>query len=134
VVVARKGGGTMTGYFSEGEFLMTQAKNGAVTLKLVGGSFKGCPVVRQRKHAPLAVAAKNARRRPRRKLFSNAHGNFTTQGGSASGSVRGTEWLTADYCDGTGITVYRDVVRVTDLRTHKGVNVRAGHSVFINKA
>ncbi len=74
-----------------------------------------------------------AKRKPQRQLFANAHGSYTTQGGSASGTVRGTEWLTQDFCDGTGITVFRDVVLVTNLRTHKSVKVKAGHSVFVKK-
>jgi DNA-binding beta-propeller fold protein YncE len=62
--------------------------------------------------------------------------NCITLDPSACGQsgASGLEWLTADYCDGTGITVYRDVVRVTNLHTHKSVNVRAGHSVFVTKA
>jgi hypothetical protein len=34
----------------------------------------------------------------------------------------------ADRCDGTLTTVHRGIVAVQDLRLHKRVTVRAGHS------
>jgi hypothetical protein len=62
-----------------------------------------------------------------RKLWSNAHGSFSTKGNYAAGAVQGTEWLTEDLCEGTLIRVTRDKVRVTDLVRHRTIVVRAGH-------
>ncbi len=119
---AKKGGGTMTGEYWKGEFTFTQAKNGHVTVTLVG------PLGNTTAHAPIAIVARG---RPGRSLWSNCHGNFTTRGHAASGSARGTKWLTQDYANGTRITVTSDVVLVTNLKTHKTQLVQAGHSVFI---
>jgi hypothetical protein len=55
----------------------------------------------------------------------------TTLGNSAAGTVRGTEWLTVDYCEGTSVRVTRGAVLVTDLRRHRSKLVRAGHSIFV---
>jgi hypothetical protein len=41
--------------------------------------------------------------------------------------VQGTEWLTADLCDGTLIKVTRDKVAVTNLVNHRHVEVTTGH-------
>jgi hypothetical protein len=77
------------------------------------------------------VFASPARRRSSRWRRSNVHGRFTTRGNSASGTVRGTEWLTTDYCEGTSVRVVRGAVLVTDLRRHRSKLVRAGHSIFV---
>ncbi len=122
LLFAKPGGGTMTGEYWKGEFTFTQAKNGHVTVTLVG------PLGSTTAHGTIATAARG---RPGRSLWSNCHGNFTTRGHAASGSARGTKWLTQDYANGTRITVTRDVVLVTNLKTHKTQRVHAGHSVFI---
>jgi hypothetical protein len=127
VVLAKRGHGTLEGQYWLGEFTLSQARNGAVTATLQGGNFAGCP--RRTHHA---ADAQIARRRPRRHLWSNVHGSFTTRGGSASGSVRGTEWLTEDFCDGTSVRVVRGAVLVRDLRRHRSKLVHAGHSIFVS--
>ncbi len=124
LVFAKPGGGTMTGEYWGGEFTFTQAANGHVTITLIGplgGKYTS-------RKGPIAIVARG---RPGRSLWSNVHGNFTTRGHASSGSARGTEWLTQDYRNGTKITVTRDVVLVTNLKTHKTQHVHAGHSVFI---
>ena len=62
------------------------------------------------------------------KLWGNGKGKFRTSGKYASATVRGTIWLTQDECDGTLIRVKRGTVQVRDLRRHKTVTVKAGHS------
>ena len=47
--------------------------------------------------------------------------------------MQGTEWLTEDLCEGTLIRVTRDRVAVTNLVSHRHVEVRAGHS-YLAKA
>jgi hypothetical protein len=62
------------------------------------------------------------------KLWGNGKGKFRTNGRYSSATVRGTIWLTTDRCDGTLTTVKRGTVSVRDLRRHKTVTVKAGHS------
>ena len=80
-----------------------------------------------------ARAASGSGKHVVRKLWSNAHGSFSTKGNYAAGAVAGTEWLTEDLCDGTSIRVTRDKVAVTNLVTHRHVLVRVGHS-YLAKA
>jgi hypothetical protein len=61
-------------------------------------------------------------------LWGNGKGKFRTNGKYSSATVRGTIWLTTDRCDGTLTTVKRGTVSVRDLRRHKTVTVKAGHS------
>ncbi|MEA2411470.1 MAG: hypothetical protein QOC77_2031 [Thermoleophilaceae bacterium] len=93
---AKKYGGTQSGEFSQGAFVVTQGKSDDLTdLTLAGGNFAVC----QAAHAagvPLTAAANR-----RRRLFGNAHGHFRTRGRSSSATVRGTQWLTEDRCNGT---------------------------------
>jgi hypothetical protein len=126
VTVARggSGGGTQSGEFFDGEFVLTQAQNGRVVAVLTGGSVVSCKA----HHARRAQAAAKKRTR---KLWANAHGTFSTKGNYAVGAVQGTEWLTEDRCDGTLIKVTRDKVRVTDLVHHRSFSVRAGHSALV---
>jgi hypothetical protein len=120
--------GVETGEFFAGEFILTQRFNGIVTAALTGGDASLCKST----HRRAAGAHASARRgRTVRRLWANAHGTFTTKGSYAAGAVQGTEWLTEDRCDGTLIRVTRDKVKVTDLRRHRSVIVRAPHSVLI---
>jgi hypothetical protein len=127
VTTAAPHGGTQTGEFFEGEFVLTQGANGLVVATLTGGSFAGCPTARERAHRALASAAASGKHVVR-KLWSDAHGSFSTKGNYAAGAVAGTEWLTEDLCDGTLIRVTRDKVAVTNLVTHRHVLVQVGHS------
>ena len=65
---------------------------------------------------------------PRRRLWGNATGRFTTKGRYASAAVRGTIWLTEDRCDGTLTRVTSGSVAVRDRARRRTVIVRAGHS------
>jgi hypothetical protein len=120
-------GGTQTGEFFEGEFVLSQGQNGLVVATLAGGNFAGCPTARERAHKARASAAHAAGKHVVRKLWTNAHGSFSTKGNYAAGAVAGTEWLTEDLCDGTLIRVTRDKVAVTNLVTHRHVTVTVGH-------
>ncbi len=114
-------------YFG-GRFLITQQHNGLVVATLEGGTFAKCK--KTAKHAgALALAARS--KRPLRKLWTNAHGSFTTKGTYAAGAVQGTEWLTEDFCEGTLVVVTRDRVKVTDLVHHRSRIVRAGQRDFV---
>jgi hypothetical protein len=129
VVVTTAGphGGTQTGEFFGGKFVLTQKRSGEVVAVLTGGNFASCPTARERSHR---ASAASAGRHPVRKLWANAHGKFSTKGNYAAGAVEGTEWLTEDFCNGTLIRVTRDKVLVTNLVRHRHFLVKAGHSWF----
>ncbi len=133
VTTAAPHGGTQTGEFFQGEFILTQGANGMVEATLTGGNFSVCPTARERAHrASARAAAKHAS--PKhivRKLWANAHGSFSTKGNYAAGAVAGTEWLTEDLCEGTLIRVTRDKVKVTNLVHHRSRLVLVGHSLLV---
>ena len=88
-----------SGTFSQGEFIVTQSKSTALTdLQLTGGDFSTCTTAA--KAGTRVSAAANKRRR----LFGNAHGRFRTRGRNSSATVRGTQWLTEDNCNGTKVS------------------------------
>jgi hypothetical protein len=128
---ADRRGHVQTGRFYEGVFRLTQTtarstlpggrKVGLTVLTLAGPAPEGCA-------AAASVRALGAR--TYRRLWGNAHGNFRTRGRYASATVRGTQWLTEDTCQGTLVKVARGVVAVEELRTHRTTLVRAGHSVL----
>jgi hypothetical protein len=128
VTTASPHGGTQTGEFFEGEFVLSQGRNGMVVAELVGGDFAVCPTARERAHRARVSAAHASGKHVVRKLWANAHGSFSTKGNYAAGAVAGTEWLTEDLCDGTLIRVTRDKVAVTNLVTHRHLTVKVGHS------
>src|ERR1700722_15394480 len=139
VMTANPNGTTQTGQFFDGQFILTQGKNGQVLAKLSGGNFSVCPTARERAHrarvssrAPDAETAASGKHVVR-KLWANAHGKFSTEGNYAAGAVQGTEWLTEDLCEGTLIRVTRDKVAVTNLVKHRRVEVKTGHK-YLAKA
>jgi hypothetical protein len=136
ITTALPDGTTQTGDFYDGEFVVTQAANGRVTVTLTGGSFKGCPVAQERKkHKKSQVhfaAAKKSATTVVRKLWGNAHGDYTTSARSASASVLGTIWLTEDRCDGSYFKVTKDTVAVTAFAHPKKVHhLKQGQSILI---
>jgi DNA-binding beta-propeller fold protein YncE len=127
VTTATPKGGTQTGQFFAGEFVLKQGRNGVVVAELTGGNFSVCPTARERSHIARASSSHASGSHVVRKLWANAHGKFSTKGNYAAGAVQGTEWLTEDLCDGTLIKVTRDKVAVTNLVNHRHVEVRTGH-------
>jgi hypothetical protein len=133
VTTAAPHGGTQTGEFFEGEFVLSQGANGLVVATLTGGNFSVCPTARERAHKARASAASASGKHVVRKLWADAHGSFSTKGNYAAGAVAGTEWLTEDLCDGTLIRVTRDKVAVTNLVNHHRLTVKVGHT-YLAKA
>jgi DNA-binding beta-propeller fold protein YncE len=135
VTTTEPNGTTQTGEFFEGEFMLEQGHNGLVVAELAGGNFAVCPTARERAHKARAGAAAShtSGKHAVRKLWANAHGSFSTKGNYAAGAVQGTEWLTEDLCEGTIIRVTRDKVAVTNLVTHRRVEVTTGHK-YLAKA
>jgi hypothetical protein len=93
------------GVFSEGAFIATQAKRkrSIVELELTGGDESGCESAR----------AAQLSRRAIRRLRGRARGRFRTRGSHSAATVRGTKWLTEDFCDTTVITTEEGVVDVS---------------------
>ncbi|MGA8746349.1 MAG: IPT/TIG domain-containing protein [Solirubrobacterales bacterium] len=129
VTASEPNGTTETGEYFGGRFKLTQDPNGTVVATLTGGKFSVCPSTRKRVHKAFrgpSARASASRKHTVRKLWTNAHGKFSTRGNYAAGAVQGTEWLTADLCEGTLIKVTRDEVEVTNFVNHKHVLVVAG--------
>jgi len=114
-----------SGLFYQGVFQVFEpnvapagAGKGRITdLHLVGGDFSVCA----RK-----LAGRGAPAKPIRSLWGNAKGRFRTKGRYAAATVRGTVWLTADFCTGSEVTVRTGVVGVRDLVRNQTVIVPAG--------
>ena len=122
-------GATQTADFYQGAFKVRQrAGKGALTTDIVlnGVSRSQCATLRAASAA--AVTKKKGPHAVLSKLWGSGKGRFRTKGRYSSATVRGTIWLTADRCDGTLTIVKRGTVSVRDLRRHKTVKVKAGHS------
>ena len=120
------GGKTNSAEFHDGIFTILQAKarNAFTTLRLEGGNFRVC----RTGGSARSLSSVDRKKRPVRRVWGSGKGRFTTRGRYSSATVLGTIWLTQDQCNGTLTKVLRGVVRVRDLRRHKTVKVRAGHS------
>jgi len=133
LTVALPDGGSQTGEFYDGEFVLTQSKDGTVVETLAGSSFAGCQPLRSGKRGSARDAG--AKKKPTtviRQLWGNAHGKYTTNGRYGSASVSGTVWVTEDLCDGTLIRAIKDnVIVVAFAHRHKKHDVRQGQSFFI---
>jgi len=126
-------GATQTGTFRGGLFEIRQAKGakGLTQIVMVGGHFDHCTATAKSSLAHAATATKK-KRKPVRSLWgTDDHGRFQTRGRGSVATVRGTRWLTQDYCDGTRTTVTAGAVAVRSRRTGKTIVVKAGHSRFI---
>ena len=112
---ARKNKGTQSGVFSQGAFVVTQRKKDSLTdLTLTGGKTTVC-AASGANTKPVVAAAK----RKRRRLFGRAHGRFRTRGRNSSATVRGTDWLTDDGCQGT-ITKNLSKNKTSEIDTTQG--------------
>ncbi len=144
VVVAtnRTGTATQRGEFTGAIFGVHQARRTrAVTeLRLRGSTFARCPRGQRgraaRRSTGDAAQARAAQRKRVsksviRRLRASAKGRFRTRGRFAAATVRGTNWGTADRCDGTLIHVRDGRVAVRDLRRKRTVVVRAGRVYLV---
>jgi hypothetical protein len=123
-------GTTQTATFSGAIFEVRQGRaDKGLTQILLTGSEAGCAPTPG--HARGVIAAVARRRKPIRSLWGqDDHGRFQTQGRGSVATVRGTRWLTQDFCDGTLTRVTRGSVAVRDLAKRKVIVVHAGHSYF----
>jgi hypothetical protein len=117
-----------------GEFEVRQgASGGGMTdLILEGGDFSAC----SRASGHGGHVARAAQAGPRVKSsrvvrsiwVADHHGHFRTHGQNSVATVRGTNWLTADRCDGTLTRVKQGKVSVRANHKRRGVLVTAGHA------
>ena len=96
----------------------------ATTILLTGGDFAKC-------RARTTSGAEQARkRRPVRHVWGDARGSFRTKGRFAAATVRGTTWLTTDFCEGTSIRVVRGRLDIFDRVKRRHFIITAGRSYF----
>jgi hypothetical protein len=123
VMAATATAGTiMGGEFDGGVFQLLQplTSGGLVELNLQGASTANCPSGQSSQTKPNAGVLAL--------LHASVNGSFRTSGRYSSATVRGTEWTTAEQCNGTLSRVQRGVVDVKDFRTGATVTVSAGES------
>ena len=116
------------------QFIMQRATVSAkpiIELRLSGGKFGVCS--KRHTSSSLGAAAKRPPSQTVRRLYTKGKGSFRTRGRYASASVRGTDWLTADRCDGTLVKTRQGTVAVRDLRRKKTILVKAGKSYLAKK-
>jgi hypothetical protein len=129
LTTAVAGGRTQWAEFHGGVFDVRQAggAGGLTDIRLRGPALV-CP------RAQARAAAVMRRRPPVRRLWARDRGGrFRTHGRNSVATVRGTSWVTTDTCAGTRTTVTAGAVSVRDLRRHRTVLVRAGHSYLARR-
>lgn len=136
-----KPGDTQVGNAFDGRFIFRQRVQPTVLTNLVlaGGSFAICHASTRGRPAAIARATASKERKKKAKpsheirhLWGNANGPTETTGADATAADKGTEWLTADYCNGTLVRVTQGVVFVRPLRGNaKPIRVTAGNQVFV---
>jgi hypothetical protein len=107
--------------------LVKKKKQPLIQLTLTGGDFTTCTTPR-RTSARAPSSGQTPNPKPIRSLWGKGKGHFRTKGRYSSATVRGTEWLTTDRCDGTLTSVTQGIVRVTDFTLKKTVTVTAGNN------
>jgi pSer/pThr/pTyr-binding forkhead associated (FHA) protein len=115
-------GKIMGGEFDGGVFQLLQphTSGGLVQLDLQGANTANCPSG-QSSQTKLSAGVLAL-------LHASVNGSFRTRGRYSAGTVRGTEWTTAEQCNGTLTRVQRGVVDVKDFRTGATAAVSAGES------
>ena len=117
------------GTFNLTELAAGSGKNPVLIVGLVGGTFKNCP---KGQRSLSSSSAAEAVKKPVRRLWGKGKGRFRTKGRYSSGTVRGTNWLTTDFCSGTETRVVTGVVQVRDFVKKKTILVKAGKKYFAN--
>ena len=125
-------GGVDSADFYEGVFEVNQRPKlrGLADIFLDGGGFKGCPKASKDPHLQVAAKKKPSARRSVRHLWGDGSGKFRTVGRFASATVRGTQWLTDDRCDGTLVRVKKGQVGVRDFVKRKTIVLSAPNRYF----
>ena len=105
----------------------TQGGKPVLVMRLVGGNIKKKCATGNRATAGVSSQEKT---KPIRRLWGKGKGRFRTRGRYSSGTVRGTNWLTTDFCDGTETRVVTGVVSVFDFVTKKTIMLKPKQSYF----
>lgn len=130
-VTAIVNGKLQTAEFWGGTFIVNQAKDGWIEVKLFGTlkCKNGKPVTSTSKKAVRLV-----KRKSKPKAWGDGKGRFRTRGKHSSATVTGTRWLVEERCTGTFTRVSRGSVRVRDFPKHKNVRVKAGKTYLARPA
>jgi hypothetical protein len=118
ITTALPDGSTQTGTFWAGRFRVTQppGQGGMTVLTLLG-------------RPDCSRGARISARRRQLKLWGKDHGGrFRTQGRHGSATVRGTNWMTAERCDGTLTKVVEGHVLVRERASGKRILLGPGES------
>jgi streptogramin lyase len=114
-----------------GSFVLNQTAQRGMTTFTVAGRLT-CPA--RRSHADVAtmLAGAHPKKHPHTATPSlwahDNNGQYSTRGNNSVATVRGTWWETVNTCSGTLTRVRKGLVSVRNLRRHRTVLVRAGHS------
>jgi len=126
LVASRGGGESNTGTFHGGIFKVHQSPNGKgmTHIALRGGDFSTCD-------SGATSRAVGSGPKTLRKLWGKDHGGrFKTSGRGSVATVRGTEWFTADTCNGTLTKVKHGAVMVRERGTGRHELLHKGESFF----
>jgi uncharacterized repeat protein (TIGR01451 family) len=112
--------------FFSGRFLVTQTDDSsAVTLlTLVGGDFSNCPAAAPKRK--VSGRAADPPKTPVRSLWGVGKGKFATKSRFSSATVRGTNWLTVDRCDGSLTVVREGIIEIFDVTLNRTVRIGPG--------
>ena len=115
---ANTSGGSQTGEFYDGRFVVTQTAGSRPTTDLtVTGRIDKCPGTGKE---DVRAAAR------RRGLWGNTRrGRYRTRGRYATATVRGTIWQTTDTCNTTTVRVRQGTVIVRDLAKRRNIRLKA---------
>jgi hypothetical protein len=104
--------------------------HGMTDLVVKGGRPAGCPSgAAATARAAMAHGIARAKGGSSGGLWARDHsGRFRSRGRNSVATVRGTRWVTRETCAGTLTRVMDGAVDVFDLRKHRTVRVRAGHT------
>jgi hypothetical protein len=108
-------------------FVVTRVQGGVYELRLIGGSFKSCGA------RSLASVNQKKPKKPVRRLWGKGSGKFRTKGRFASATVRGTWWLTADFCPHTLVNVRQGSVTVRNFVLRQTVTVRQSETYLAKR-
>ncbi len=114
LTAAAAAGATQTIKLSKGLFIADQNPTTTFTQFILTEKLR-CP-------KPNSARAAKAKKRS---LFGDGKAKAGTKGSGVVTTVRGTKWLTTDYCDRSEVRVTEGVVSVRDLFRKRTVTVRA---------
>jgi hypothetical protein len=117
--------------FKDGRFDADQGAKGSGVVDLVLRGKTGCGGNGEPDPLLAAASARKAKPTGRRLWASDNRGRFRTHGRDSVATVRGTEWITEDTCDGTLTTVVKGAVSVRNVHNGRKKLVKAGHSYLV---